>query len=427
MGNAYFATASLTWGSVGFLGPTERVGHKKMCPFKHLAIVAIVVLTTTAALPAPNDKQGRIGIFNVVKFPNDVCKGSGSMNGTCYTKEECSNRAGTASGSCAEGFGTCCVISVSSGSSSSENNTYLIMASTSTTPTTNPMHYSICPTSTSVSRIRLDFTKFVLTAPGAVVLSSLKTLTTSIGACLTDTFTVSGSGKAAPVICGTDTGHHMIVDSNGVDCISANFVFGGETATREYHILVTQYDKSNAMGGPPGCLQYYTGSTGTIASFNWVDRTSVHLQNQDYNICFRQNATSWSKTTGTFGVAITSIAGTTNALVGTSCITDYVVIPNSITTLTASTAAATLKSTTVTVSATDGKHCGRILGAAAGTAGKTVCTNTTPFTLGVFFDGTEAGDKQKTAMANTDEGSPAGTSEPLGTNGFQLGYTTFKC
>ena len=37
--------------------------------FKHLAIVAIVALTTTAALPAPNDKQGRIGIFNVVKFP----------------------------------------------------------------------------------------------------------------------------------------------------------------------------------------------------------------------------------------------------------------------------------------------------------------------------------------------------------------------
>merc|ERR1711902_117294 len=324
------------------------------------------------ALPAPNDKQGRIGIFNVVKFPNDVCKGSGSMNGTCYTKEECSNRAGTASGSCAEGFGTCC---------------FLFLLEVHQVKTTH-----IC---TSVSRIRLDFTKFVLAAPGAVVLSSLKTLTTSIGACLTDTFTVSGSGKAAPVICGTNTGHHMIVDSNGVDCISANFVFGGETATREYHILVTQYDKSNAMGGPPGCLQYYTGSTGTIATFNWVDRTSVHLQNQDYNICFRQNAgicgicfsetaTSWSKTTGTFGVAITSIAGTTNALVGTSCITDYVVIPNSITTLTASTAAATLKSTTVTVSATDGKHCGRILGAAAGTASKTVCTNTTPFTLGVL-------------------------------------------
>ena len=31
------------------------------------------------------------------------------MNGTCYTAEECSDKKGKASGSCANGFGVCCV------------------------------------------------------------------------------------------------------------------------------------------------------------------------------------------------------------------------------------------------------------------------------------------------------------------------------
>jgi len=416
----------------------------KMGPFKNLAILAFIAITTTNALPgigreALQQKTGRIGIFNVVRFPNDVCTGTGSMNGTCYTAEECSNRDGTEAGSCADGFGVCCVISVSCGGTTSENCTYLSMASTTTTPTDNPCSYTICPLSTSVSRIRLDLEKFVLAAPGAVTLASLSTTETSQGACNTDTFTVTSSGKQAPVICGTNTGQHMIVDSNGKDCISANFVFGGDATTREYNIHVTQYDKMNTMGGPTGCLQYFTGTSGTISTFNWVDRTSVHLQNQDYTVCIRQNAgvcgvcysetaTTWAAITGTFGVAITSIAATSEALAGTSCTTDFVLIPNSIATgLTASTAAATLKSTTVTVSATDGKHCGRLLAAASGTTGISVCSNVTPFTLGVVFDGTEAGADDATAMADTDEGSPAATNNPLGTNGFQLGFTQISC
>ena len=31
------------------------------------------------------------------------------MNGTCYTAEECASRDGVASGSCAEGYGVCCI------------------------------------------------------------------------------------------------------------------------------------------------------------------------------------------------------------------------------------------------------------------------------------------------------------------------------
>jgi len=31
-----------------------------------------------------------------------------TQNGTCYTKDECEEREGTSSGTCAEGYGVCC-------------------------------------------------------------------------------------------------------------------------------------------------------------------------------------------------------------------------------------------------------------------------------------------------------------------------------
>merc|ERR1711878_209141 len=93
--------------------------------FKHL-----VLLATLATCCMARDK--RIGLFNVVSFPNDVCVGTGSRNGTCYTAEECSNRDGTEAGTCADGFGVCCVISIACGASSSDNCTYLEQTASTT-------------------------------------------------------------------------------------------------------------------------------------------------------------------------------------------------------------------------------------------------------------------------------------------------------
>ena len=47
------------------------------------------------------------------------------------------------------------------------------------------------------------------------------------------------------------------------------------------------------MGGPPGCLQYYTGDTGLVKSFAYPTTntagaaqsiSSTHLQNQNYQV-----------------------------------------------------------------------------------------------------------------------------------------------
>ena len=44
----------------------------------------------------------------------------------------------------------------------------------------------------------------------------------------------------------------VYVDTDGENCITASFVFGGDTLEREYDIRVLQYDTTNQMGGPQG-------------------------------------------------------------------------------------------------------------------------------------------------------------------------------
>ena len=61
----------------------------------------------------------------------------------------------------------------------------------------------------------------------------------------------------------------MVLDSNGSGCQTVNFNIGASTTTtRSWDIYVTQYTCAQEdLGGPPGCLQYYTGKTGLIKKY----------------------------------------------------------------------------------------------------------------------------------------------------------------
>ena len=65
----------------------------------------------------------------------------------------------------------------------------------------------------------------------------------------------------------------MILDTDGAGCQDANFNIGSSVgATRKWEIHVTQHtceEMDTTMGGPQGCLQYFTGLTGQIYSFNF--------------------------------------------------------------------------------------------------------------------------------------------------------------
>ena len=59
---------------------------------------------------------------------------------------------------------------------------------------------------------------------------------------------------------------------------------------------IPYYNANNLCRAPNGCLQYFTGARRhTVTSFNWVDgtgkcATGCFLQNQDYRVCFRDEA-----------------------------------------------------------------------------------------------------------------------------------------
>ena len=50
-----------------------------------------------------------LSLFTIVSFKNDPCVSGTGSNGTCYSTSDCSSLGGTASGSCASGFGVCCL------------------------------------------------------------------------------------------------------------------------------------------------------------------------------------------------------------------------------------------------------------------------------------------------------------------------------
>merc|ERR1712038_2033376 len=99
----------------------------------------LLALAVSASAQEGTRDEKLISLFNIVKFPNDVCAG-GTRNGTCYTAEECTKMGGTNDGKCAGDYGVCCVVKLACGASSSENNTYLINPEKVTSCT-----YSVCP------------------------------------------------------------------------------------------------------------------------------------------------------------------------------------------------------------------------------------------------------------------------------------------
>merc|ERR1712038_1936911 len=190
----------------------------KLLGFAFLAIIS-------SAHCEESNRDARFSIFQIIKFANEPCQG------------------GTDSGSCADGFGVCCSIVLTEGGSSSLNQSYMVQTAT-TTPTTGTMQYTICPCSSDVCRIRFDLTSFMLAGPylpatpNAGVESDDAFAT---GDCLTDTFSISGPNGGTPVICGTNDGQHMIVDTDGSSCVTVNFGIGGGSDSRNWDIMTTQY------------------------------------------------------------------------------------------------------------------------------------------------------------------------------------------
>jgi len=231
-------------------------------------------------------------LFNVVKFKNSACQAASDaeLQGVCFTSEECSDNAGSADGNCAASFGVCCVLKVTTCAGTVTQNCSFIENAEypAGKATAEDCAYTITRCSSEICQIRIDMVNFKLSQPAEAT-----------GLCTDKLVIVAGAGTGTritpPTICGTNTGEHMYIDS-GTAATAATLTFTTATAnTGTWRVKVSQIACSSENKAPAGCLQYYTGVTGTIKSFNWVDGSGAcastggcMIQTQDYVACARK-------------------------------------------------------------------------------------------------------------------------------------------
>ena len=170
--------------------------------------------------------------------------------------------------------------------------------------------------------------------------------------------------------------------------------------------------------------------TGTLQSYNFAG--GIHLANQDYTVCIRQEAgyCSIEYTADTFKVSL----GASNTpasytpsnghsgVDNVACQTDYIIIPQGRTEVTR------VKSHNIIIGgATAGANenqyvfCGAFLNPAIEqTANAVVKTSQKPFQIHVHFDGTEAIDPATATKDETDSTNPTNL-------GFQIKYVQTAC
>lgn len=382
-------------------------------------LYVLVLIKGLESLDEETRIKKQLSVFSVVNFPNTACDSSTTgRNGTCYTASECTVKGGTSSGACASSFGVCCVFEKSCGAGAlSENNTYF----TATDITKGAQcSLTICKLDNDVCQLRLDYETFALNNPVTLTTATGllgadgSGLFNSLGQCQVDQFSVSSpGGKAPPVICGTNTGQHMYVPaSDACNILSANIGSASTATTSAFAIKVTQVECGSKTKAPDGCLQYFTGTTGTIDTFNYNAGSGVLLTNQDYAACIRSERTICTTcyfatsaiAPATFGLSVFNGIAANGALgFDTNCGFeghnapatagggyDYIEIPNG--QCDSPSPAAAIETTE-----TNDRYCGTsflcvksfaagALVAQDGTTKNTVCTSTRPFKISVHSD-----------------------------------------
>eukprot|EP00095_Tigriopus_kingsejongensis_P006303 maker-scaffold1061_size65987-snap-gene-0.8 protein:Tk06303 transcript:maker-scaffold1061_size65987-snap-gene-0.8-mRNA-1 annotation:"conserved hypothetical protein" len=146
-------------------------------------------------------------LFNVVTFDNAQCTSNDVTNGearlgTCFTTSECVARNGQLRGTCAAGFGTCCVFVVqATGGQVNQNCTYLLdpTVDRANAGDARTIMYTVNRINSNICSLRLDLDTFNIQGPAV-------TTVTSLGPCV-DQFTIQ-SKTGLTTICGQNSGEH---------------------------------------------------------------------------------------------------------------------------------------------------------------------------------------------------------------------------
>jgi len=232
-------------------------------------------------------------LFNVVKFKNTNCQTTNaeSLQGVCYTSQECSDLGGSAEGNCAASFGVCCLLSVSTcGGSVSQNCSYITNVGYPSGRTdTGACQYTVTRCSSEICQIRLDFSNFNIAQPTAAATGlCVDTLVITPGA-----LPATNNNILPPTLCGNQLGQHVYVDAGTANTVATLDFTTATSGTGTWRVKVSQIECSSEHKAPNNCLQYFTGPVNTVTTFNWNGgagdcTTGCLTQTQNYNACFRK-------------------------------------------------------------------------------------------------------------------------------------------
>merc|ERR1711997_1296608 len=97
-------------------------------------------------------------------------------------------------------------------------------------------------------------------------------------------------GNGFTNLCGTLSGQHIYVENDGANpAATLNIATSATVLARTWKILVRTIECDSPAKAPGGCLQYFTGTSGNIMSFN-AGTTGALIDNLLYNICIRREA-----------------------------------------------------------------------------------------------------------------------------------------
>lgn len=260
-------------------------------PAKLLLLAAFLPLMVSAASNSTDDNineetsvsRNPRFFWKFILISPEECTTTTGTEGICYSKKDCKALDGEALGTCAKGLGVCCYVTYTCDGSSSAEISRFVNPSSPDTDTSFDDYDNMCMFTVNlrnnICQLRLDMDEFTIAPPDTEV----------DGDCI-DTFTVLRSTNPnIPTICGENAEQHMYID---VDPEGPNpkLLFAGLTDdfAREWDIMITQIECDSEDEVPKRCLQYFTGVTGTVESFNFNDGEGQQLNNQNYEVCVDQ-------------------------------------------------------------------------------------------------------------------------------------------
>ena len=128
--------------------------------------------------------------------------------------------------------------------------------------------FQMCRSSPDICQLRLSFETFSVSAPSSSV--SGDSLATPRTQCLTAQFSAHSGAGPLPLLCGTNTGQHMILGRRAVmvtqdvtgniadmetECSTLTFTWTSAAAAGSWNILLQKIPCQATWRPPPGCLQ----------------------------------------------------------------------------------------------------------------------------------------------------------------------------